>query len=295
VRRLIATADDFGLAIPVNEAVEAAHTHGILTAASLMVTGRAAADAVARARGLPDLGVGLHLVLVQGTPALPPVEIQALVGPDGLFPDDTLGLGVRLFFDHAVQAQAEAELRAQFERFRATGLTLDHVNGHHHFHEHPTLVRMVLRLAKEYGVRAMRLPVEHPIRSARAMREGLIRRCAEWLLTAARYTGMRGRLRRAGVAHNDHLFGRYESGRMTHERVARFLAHLPEGTTEIYCHPATRRWPGADCLPEDYLCVEEYLAFADPGFRSQLAAMGVTRCNFSALAAPVATLGGAAS
>ena len=78
MKRLVVTADDFGLALPVNAAVEAAHRRGLLTAASLMVTAPAAADAIERARRLPRLGVGLHLVLVDGKPALPPEELPDL-------------------------------------------------------------------------------------------------------------------------------------------------------------------------------------------------------------------------
>ena len=98
MKRLIVTADDFGLSNPVNEAVELAHTRGILTAASLMVTAPAAADAVTRARRLPELGVGLHLVFVDGIPALPPTQIPDLVGKDGRFHRDPTRFGVRLFF-----------------------------------------------------------------------------------------------------------------------------------------------------------------------------------------------------
>src|SRR5271170_3251034 len=93
LKKLIVTADDFGLALSVNEAVEEGHCRGILTAASLMVTGEAAADAVARARRLPRLGVGLHLVLVDGTPVLPPEQIPELVGPDGKFSTDIFSAG----------------------------------------------------------------------------------------------------------------------------------------------------------------------------------------------------------
>ena len=81
--RLVVTADDFGLSVPVNEAVEEAATRGILTAASLMVGAPAARDAVERARRLPRLGVGLHLALIDASPVLPPSQIPALVGPDG--------------------------------------------------------------------------------------------------------------------------------------------------------------------------------------------------------------------
>ena len=84
-RRLIVTVDDFGLAIPVNEAVERGHREGIVTAASLMVAEDAAADAVARANANPTLAVGLHVVVVAGRPLLPPERIPDLVGRDGLF------------------------------------------------------------------------------------------------------------------------------------------------------------------------------------------------------------------
>ena len=105
MKRLIVTADDFGLSNPVNEAVELAHTRGILTAASLMVTAPAAADAVTRARRLPELGVGLHLVFVDGIPALPPTQIPDLVGKDGRFHRDPTRFGVRLFFSPRLQHQ----------------------------------------------------------------------------------------------------------------------------------------------------------------------------------------------
>ena len=142
MKRLIVTADDFGLAPAVNEAVEQGHRRGILSAASLMVAAPAAADAVARAKRLPKLGVGLHLVLVDGRPVLPPAEIPDLVGPDGRFLADPFRAGVKIFRNPAARRQMEREMRAQLEAFHATGLALDHVNAHHHFHTHPTRGRL---------------------------------------------------------------------------------------------------------------------------------------------------------
>src|SRR5215813_259450 len=98
LKRLIITADDFGASLPINEAVEEGHRHGVLSAASLMVGGPAMADAVERARHLPLLGVGLHLTLVDGNPVLAPREIPSLVEPDGRFSDDPVRLGIKLFF-----------------------------------------------------------------------------------------------------------------------------------------------------------------------------------------------------
>jgi hopanoid biosynthesis associated protein HpnK len=284
MKKLIITADDFGLSIPVNEAVESAHQDGILTAASLMVTAPAAADAVERARRLPQLGVGLHLTLLDGRPALPPDQIPDLVGPDGRFRITPAATGIKLFFQAHMQRQVEAEMRAQFELFKRTGLQLDHVDGHHHFHQHPTVVSIVLHLASEYGVRAMRVPQEPFLSSWNAQRTDAMKRLWGWLLSVPRFTGMRARLRQAGIRYNDHMFGLHDSGRMTPERVGRFLATLPEGVSELYCHPATRRWDAVDNLPAAYLCVDEYHALHDPIRRAELERLGVERTTFSRLA-----------
>jgi len=98
VRKLIVTGDDFGLAVPVNEAIEEAHRRGILTTASLMVGAGVVADAVERARRLPTLKVGLHLVLVEGRPVLPPREIPDLVDGEGEFSSRLVGAGLNFFF-----------------------------------------------------------------------------------------------------------------------------------------------------------------------------------------------------
>jgi hopanoid biosynthesis associated protein HpnK len=282
-RYLICTADDFGLALPVNEAVEEAHRHGILTSASLMVTAPAAEDAIERAKRLPSLGVGLHLVLVDGRPALPPEEIPDLVTTDGRLRLDLPALGTRIFFRPHVQRQVEREMRAQFKRFLATGLKLDHVDGHHHFHQHPSIVGMLARMAREYGIHSVRWPVEPPIYSCRAQQNRRGSRLAAWLFSPARLLGMRRRLARAGIRCNDHIFGLHESGSMTPARVKRFVSALPPGVTEIYCHPATRPWEAQDALPADYRCVEEFQAMADPALLALIEQLGIQRRTFGEL------------
>jgi len=283
-KHLIVTADDFGLALPVNEAVERGHREGILTSASLMVTGAAAADAIARARRLPRLGVGLHLVLVDARPALPPERIPDLVGADGRFPADPLRAGLRIFFNARARAQAAAECRAQLEAFRTTGLALDHVDGHHHFHQHPTVQRILLDLASEFGIAAIRVPREPFRASWRASRDRLLHRLFAWLLHARRTAAMRRRLLRAGIGCNDAMLGLADTGRMGPERVRRFLAALPEGVSELYFHPATRRWGEADAWPADYEPEAEFAALIDPGVRTALDISGASLATFGGLA-----------
>ncbi|MDB5644792.1 hopanoid biosynthesis-associated protein HpnK, partial [Methylobacterium sp.] len=160
MKRLVVTADDFGLSLEVNEAVEQAHREGILTAASLMVSGPAAADALARARRLPSLRVGLHLVMVEAWPTLPPADLPDLVGADGLIRSDMGRLGLDLALKASARRQLAAEIEAQFEAYRATGLALDHVNAHKHFHVHPLIAGLVLAAGLRHGMRAIRVPRE---------------------------------------------------------------------------------------------------------------------------------------
>lgn len=160
MRNLVVTADDFGAAREVNDAVEACHRNGILSAASLMVTGAAAGDAVTLAKSLPGLKVGLHLVLVEGRPMLPPTAVPDLVDRTGHFRTDMARAGAAMFFRPSVKRQLAEEIAAQFAAFRATGLALDHVNAHKHFHLHPTIAALMLSIGRDFGVTAVRVPLE---------------------------------------------------------------------------------------------------------------------------------------
>lgn len=291
MKRLVVTADDFGLAVPVDEAVEEAHRRGILTAASLMVTAPAFEDAVKRARRMPSLGVGLHLVLVDGLPALPAAEIPDLVDGDGRFSSDALRKGAAIYLRPAVRRQMEAELRAQFERFHGTGLALDHVNGHHHYHLHPSVVRTIVAVAGQYGVRAVRVPDEPLWRSWRAMGEGLGRRAVTKAVHVGPVLAMRRRLRAAGLAANDTIFGLADSGRMNRDRMLRYIGALPDGDAELYCHPATRRWTGDFPPDRDYRCVEEFEALVDPQVSEAVRRARVALVPFAALARPSGQVG----
>ncbi|MTJ83073.1 MAG: ChbG/HpnK family deacetylase [Telmatospirillum sp.] len=273
-RKLIVTADDFGRALPVNEAVEDAHRNGILTAASLMVTGDAAADAVDRARRLPGLGVGLHITLVDGKPALPPERIPALVGPDGRFTDRLVSLGVRIFFDPSARRQVREELRAQFELYRKTGLPLGHIDAHHHYHLHPTVFDIVLSLARDYGAPAIRVPWEPPA-SAFGVLQSLFHR--------RRVRRMRRKIAAAGLIANDRVFGIEGSGSMDRDRVLGILARLPDGLSELYGHPATGPWTDRP-MPPSYRTVDEYRALIDPEVIAAIKRSGTTLTTFAAAA-----------
>jgi len=283
-KRLIVTGDDFGLALPVNEAIEAGHRDGILRAASLMVAAPAAEDAIARARRLPELHVGLHLVLVDGTPRLPPEQIPDLVTQDGVLLDDLFAAGVRFFFRPAARAQLRAEIRAQFEAFAKSGLALDHVNAHNHMHLHPTVLSIMLEVGRDYGLQAVRLPYEPVAWSSDA---GVGTQLARWLsnLGLAPWLALlRGRLRRAGVHFNDQVLGLHQSGAMDEAAVLALLGRLREGVTEMYFHAATRRCPEIDGPMPDYRHEDELAALLSPRVRAEIERLGIAPIAFSELA-----------
>jgi hopanoid biosynthesis associated protein HpnK len=281
-KRLIVTADDFGRSLPINDAVEDGHLNGILTAASLMVTEapEMVADAVERARRLPTLAVGLHVTLVDGRPALPPEQVPDLVEADGQFTLRLVALGTRIYLDRAVRRQVQAEMRAQFELFRATGLKLAHVDSHHHYHLHPTVFDIMLDLAVEYGALGIRVPWEPPLVSYRARHEGLGRRLANGIFHFHRTERMRNAIRRAGLIANDHVFGVNDSGAMDAGKVGQFIDALPPGLSEIYGHPATGRWQKRP-MPDHYRIEDEYHALVAPEVVAKVKAAGIVLTSFA--------------
>ncbi len=255
--QLILNADDFGLDAAVNEAVEQAHVDGELTTASLMVGAPAAGNAVELAKRLPTLGVGLHLVLADGAAVSPRALIPDLVDEQGRFGDHMVRDGFRYFFLPRVRAQLAIEIRAQFAAFAATGLALDHVNTHKHFHLHPTVLGLILAIGRDHGLKAVRLPRE----------PGSAPLLAPWLVLT------RQRLRRAGIRHNDAMHGLAATGAMDEGALLRAIAALKPGLNEIYLHPATRR----DLTPtmSAYRHDEELAALLSPRVRAAMAERGI--------------------
>jgi len=271
VNRLVVTADDFGLAREVNEAVEIAHRDGILSAASLMVGAAAAADAVARAARMPRLRVGLHLAVTDATPILPPEKIPGLVDRRGRLRSDLARLGLELAVRRSLRDQMRAEIDAQFLAFRATCLPLDHVNVHQHFHLHPIVAAMVIDIGAPHGLSALRVPLE-PRRVVEAARGD--RRLVEDVCSRL----LRGAARRRGLVTADAVFGLRWSGEMTSERMRFLLERLPRGFCEIYTHPATR-----DIFPghaPNYRYQDELAALVDPRSAEALRRCGRSLCGY---------------
>jgi chitin disaccharide deacetylase len=271
-RRLIVSADDFGLSEAVNEGIEIAHRDGLLSTASLMVAGDAAADAMARARRLPDLRVGLHLVAIEGQATN---GASAITDPSGWIGSDQLGLGIRYFFTRSGRAALAREVQAQYRAFARSGLTLDHANAHKHMHLHPTVGRMLIETGAEYGLPAIRIPCEPPAPLGPDHKD-----TAGAAILRLWTRVLRAQAHRARLRTNDHCFGLAWSGHMTSDRLLPLAANLPPGLSELYFHPAARRDAVIDRLMPDYDHVGELAALTNPQLRSALDHAGVQQVTW---------------
>jgi hopanoid biosynthesis associated protein HpnK len=270
-RRLIVNADDFGRSSSINQAVIGAHQNGILTTASLMVNGEAAAEAVALAKENPRLGVGLHLSLCCGKSALPHAQIPLLVDAQNNFTDNPVSAGMQYFFQTAARFHLEQEIEAQFQLFHRTGLPLDHVNGHLHFHLHPAVYKLLLPALKKWKVQAMRVTCEPWEQNFLAEKGRWLYRISHAIIFSLLSRRSRPALRAMGIASTDFVFGLLQNSLVDAEYLLRLLPELPAGSSEIYSHPSLDEFRN------------EYTALVDPRVNAMVRARGIKLIRYQDL------------
>jgi hopanoid biosynthesis associated protein HpnK len=267
------TGDDFGLSSDVNAAILRAHREGILTSASLMVNEPGFEEAVALARGAPSLSVGLHLAVSSSRSTLPPTDIPALVDAQGRFRRSPARAGWAYFASRSARLQLEREVRAQLEKFAATGLPIDHLDGHQHLHMHPSIFPIVLRLRAEYGIPAVRVVRDSLALNLRLDRSRAVAKAAASLTFALLAGSCLRSIGELPVGQADRVLGYLQDGRLVKEHLIGLLERLPEGVTEIYCHPSLRGGEEPGRRPR-----EEFEALVDPAVRRAVEEAGI-RCT----------------
>ncbi len=248
VRRLIVNADDFGLTAGVNRAIVETHTGGVVSSTTLMPNGAAFEDAVAAARSTPNLSVGCHVVLVDGTPVSPPGAVDTLLAIRSAEPDkfysSLSAFAARAMLGGFDRDQLVAEVTAQIRKIQATGLQVTHLDTHKHAHLFPEILAALLRAARICGVRAIRNPFV-PVKAIRAGqfkgRRELWKRYGQVRLLNSFSGQFRQRMKRAGLVTPDGVIGVIETGTSENSGYSSLLrqtlASLPEGTWEFVCHP----------------------------------------------------------
>jgi predicted glycoside hydrolase/deacetylase ChbG (UPF0249 family) len=243
MKNLIVNADDLGWTDGVNDGILEAFQRGIVTSTSLLANGAAFAGGVEAARSAPGLGVGVHLNLSDGLPIADREIVTSLLNDDGAFARRPRGLLLGRARHGLSLAEVESEWDAQIQKIRDAGITPTHLDGHKHVHMLPGLFEIALRLAKRHDIGAIRVSLEESsLRAALSssskrhagvvMKQGLQARGLKLLARDAR-----SQAAQAGISTPDYFCGIAQTGELTLEGVRQFVKSLPDGTTELMCHP----------------------------------------------------------
>lgn len=245
MRRLIINADDFGLTTGVNRAIVEAHEHGVVSSATLMASGRAFEHAVGLAQSTPRLGVGCHIVLVDGAPLLHKTQVNSLL--DSGSNDENAGdphfrggiskFGALALLGRLAADEIEAEATAQIRKLQAAGIPVTHLDSHKHTHLFPRVLRPLLRAAKSCGVRAIRNPFERIQGSQLAASPSLWRRWTEVGLLRSLAKQFREGVQQAGISTPDGTLAIVATGALNERLLRLMVENIPEGTWELVCHP----------------------------------------------------------
>ncbi len=233
-------ADDFGIAPGVNRAILELHAAEVLTSATLMARAPATEEAVNMALAMPTLGVGCHIVLVDGEPVSDRQRITSLIDrASGAF-QPTLGSFLkRLYTARIRSADIEAEAAAQIALLQSFGLRLTHVDTHKHLHMFPPVLRPVLRAAKAAGIHAVRNPFE-PLWSINATKDAPDARRAQVVLLRRFESSFRRIVAEEGFVTTEGSIGVLSTGTLNIGVLHSLLAAMPDGTFEFVSHPGYR-------------------------------------------------------
>ena len=238
-RRLIINADDFGLTGGVNRAIAEAHSRGVVTSATLMATGAAFDDAIARAKEKPRLSVGCHVLLVDGTPASRAAALPSLVNGEQ-FQNSLARFAHAALRGRLNASEITVEVAAQIRKLQQAGLKVSHVDTHKHTHMFPAVLRPLLEAARQCGVRAVRNPFAplKPLAWAHlARRPRLWTRYSEVRALRGFFAGFRRAVAEMGMRTTDGSFGVLGTGALDEKLFASICGCIPEGTWEFVCHP----------------------------------------------------------
>ena len=291
MKNLIVNADDLGWTDGVNRGIVEAFHHGIVTSTSLLTNGAAFAGGVEAARSAPGLGVGVHLNLSDGPPVADRETVTSLLNNDGEFVGGPESLLLRRARRGLSLAEVENEWDAQIQKVRDAGISPTHLDGHKHVHMLPGLFEIALKLAKRHDIGAIRVSLEaSSLRAALSsgskqnagvvMKQGVQARGLKLLARDAREQAGR-----AGISTADYFCGIAQTGELTREGMEQFVKSLPEGTTELMCHPgyADAALQKTPTRLQDSRQTELQI-LTDTGIRNLVASMGIRLIDYGLIA-----------
>jgi chitin disaccharide deacetylase len=287
MKRLIVNADDFGVTRGVNRGIIRCFREGIVRSTTIMANGGAFDDAVKSALANPELGVGVHVVLIGGRALAPREQIGQLTDDNGELPRTVRSLVLKMSTRMIRASDIEAEVRAQIERVRASGITPTHVDSHKHSHLHPIVMKAIARVASEYGIKKIRMPFEDLFATSGSVGDNgrkMLRRKAFAVGSRVSYPLFRRIAEKNEMRTPDHFFGFAATGQLARAGLLSMIRNLPDGTSELVCHPGFNdeelERTGTRLRAEREV---ELAALTDPGVKKEIVERGVHLMSFREL------------
>ena len=272
MRTLIVNADDFGWSESVNRGIIDAARNGIVTSTSIIANAPGFDDAVARAKGMLELGVGIHLNIFRMHPLLPKAEVPTLVNKEGNFFGNAGNIALRTFFGFIKTEEVEKEWRAQIRKVKAAGIIPTHFDSEKHLHLLPPFFTIALRLAQEFGIRHIRVVREPFSLNVKSL---ILRMLSAWNAPRALRAGLRVVDGTIGVANAPH----------SRDALLRLLKQAKGASVELISHPGLLNasfWEMQKSVPNALTTQreEEQKVLADRGARALVAQRGFTLAHF---------------
>jgi len=272
---LIINADDCGFSDAVNEAVERCYRAGRITGVSIMAVGACFQQAAGMLKNIEKTDVGVHMTL---TGRLSPctedrARIDTLLNKDGTFPADYKSLGLRCLLRKLRQGQVYLELREQIEKVLNEGLSVTHLDSHEHVHMFPEVFDATLKLASEFNIPYIRIPLENPAAITKSFA----------IKDLVRYGGLRvfasrGRKLIAGTSlkYNDVFCGHFHSHRIDDSILSAMIGNISEGVSELAVHPSVLSEDLVKRFPQYRNAHIELDAIMNGRWKERLGAEGIT-------------------
>ncbi len=278
MKKLIVTADDFGLTHSINEGILMAAREGIVTNINLIPTGDVANEAIAIIKydKIPEIGV--HLALTETRPVTSLRLITSLVDGSGAFPATRIEFLKRLLSGRIDIEHVKIELKSQMDKAAHSGARITNLSSHEHLHMIPEIFKVITCLAKEYGVRYVRVLKKEAIMPPFSLNK--IFRSA---VVSVFRPGMEKLLKKSGLSAADNFLGFLDSGAMGEGVLLRMLGNIKEGVTELVVHPGFLDPVVLHCYRFHINCEEELYALTSPRVKRVIAINGIKLCKYGDL------------
>lgn len=278
VKKLIINADDFGLHETINSGIIQGHTAGFVTSTTIMANGNAFQHAVEFATANKELAIGVHLTLVGAKPVCEPEQVKSLVDTEGDLASQYPQFLLRYIKGQIALADIDQELRAQVQKVADTGIQITHLDSHQHMHIVPGIIEITMDIAKEFGIKAVRIPAE-PYFFQGGYPSSLVRFIARGGLTFLSQLAA-GKIRKNKLAMPEHFFGMLAGGNMREEYLLNIVESLPDGVSEIMMHPGSNNQIVNTIYNWNLHGQEELAAVTSNNLRNLLAAKKIKLISF---------------